>query len=228
MTEILILFPIKKAEHATVLASLRTYQAQGYGDPENRPDDISSIATCDGSVAALDDGAIDNLCERINLDSQTSAPRMIAAWTAISDDDNGHRVTVHGSELAAWQAIKNRFCKYAHEKPLFDKHIAAGTFAELKDWLQTQLSKGGIDSYSVEKHFLQIDDANSPVSDKPNDAGVSDDPNAYGVSITVDVRSSDGPEGAKAEFIKDTGISNTEALTYHVSNLKTGEQWELE
>ena len=197
MAENLILPPIKKAEHATVLASLRTYQAQGYGNPDNRPDDISSIATCDGYVAALDDGAIDNLCERINLDSQTSAPRMIAAWTAISDDDNGLRVTVHGSELAAWQTIENRFCKYAHEESLFDKHIAASTFAEHNDWLQTQLSKGGIDSYSVEKHFLQIDDTISPVSNKLHNAGVSDDPNAYGVSITVDVRSSDGPEGAK-------------------------------
>jgi hypothetical protein len=100
------------------------------------------------------------------------ADAVYVVFPALAASRNGLCVTVHGSELAAWQAIKDRFCKYAYEKPLFDKHIAAGTFAELNDWLQMQINKGGIDSYSVEKHFLHLDDANSPVSD---------DPNAYGV-----------------------------------------------
>lgn len=55
------------AEHATVLAALRFYQANGMGDPFNRSDEIHEIATNGGTVlSSLDDEGIDALCERIN------------------------------------------------------------------------------------------------------------------------------------------------------------------
>jgi hypothetical protein len=49
------------AEVATVLAALRHYQADGYGYPTNRPDDIRDIATNDNYVISLDSNAIDEL-----------------------------------------------------------------------------------------------------------------------------------------------------------------------
>lgn len=58
-------YSLDRAELATILAALRTYQAAGYGEPANRPDDIHDIAT-DGDVISLDAVAIDTLCERIN------------------------------------------------------------------------------------------------------------------------------------------------------------------
>ena len=54
------------AELGTVLAALRYYQSQGLGDPANRPQEIHDIATAGDTVISLDDGAIDELCERIN------------------------------------------------------------------------------------------------------------------------------------------------------------------
>lgn len=62
---------IEQAELATILAALRTYQAAGYGDPANRPEDIHAIAT-DDDVISLDDAAIDTLCEEINCSSNIS------------------------------------------------------------------------------------------------------------------------------------------------------------
>ena len=59
------------ADVATVLAALRHYQADGYGDPANRPDDIHDIATDDNCVISLDSNAIDELCMRINCGGLT-------------------------------------------------------------------------------------------------------------------------------------------------------------
>lgn len=57
---------IEEAEHATILAALRFYQAHGMGDPVNRPDAIDDLATNGGKVASLDEEGISDLCERIN------------------------------------------------------------------------------------------------------------------------------------------------------------------
>jgi hypothetical protein len=57
---------IDRQELATILAALRTYQAAGYGDPYNRPDDIHTIATDEDCVISLDAEGIDALCERLN------------------------------------------------------------------------------------------------------------------------------------------------------------------
>lgn len=55
-------------ELATVLAALRYYQSQGFGNPQNRPLDIHEIATSGDQVVSLDDEAIDRLCEKINVE----------------------------------------------------------------------------------------------------------------------------------------------------------------
>ena len=60
-----ILVIADRAELATILASLRTYQEAGYGDPDRRPDHIHDIAAGD-LWSSLDDAGIDDLCERIN------------------------------------------------------------------------------------------------------------------------------------------------------------------
>jgi len=52
---------------ATITAALRTYQAAGYGDPANRPDEIHDIATAGGDVISLDDDGINELCEMLTF-----------------------------------------------------------------------------------------------------------------------------------------------------------------
>lgn len=60
-------YTLSDTEHATVLAALRYYQANGQGDPANQSDFIHNIATSCGQVEPLDAEAIDDLCERINV-----------------------------------------------------------------------------------------------------------------------------------------------------------------
>ena len=57
---------VTDAEHATILAALRFYQAHGQGDPMNRSTDTHGIATNCGTVISLNATAIDALCENIN------------------------------------------------------------------------------------------------------------------------------------------------------------------
>jgi hypothetical protein len=57
------MYPLNDREHATVLAALRLYQAEGmptHGEP------ASDIATNGGNVKPLDANDIDALCERLN------------------------------------------------------------------------------------------------------------------------------------------------------------------
>jgi len=56
---------VDRAELATILAALRTYQEAGYGTPVLRPARIHDIASGD-DWNSLDDAGIDDLCERIN------------------------------------------------------------------------------------------------------------------------------------------------------------------
>lgn len=66
---------VTDAEHATVLAALRTYQESGYGDPFRRPERIHDIATNLGEVvASLDDKGIENLIDRLNYDTLEMCP----------------------------------------------------------------------------------------------------------------------------------------------------------
>jgi len=68
-------------EFCTILAALRYYQAQGLGDPDNRPLNIHEIATdCGELLSSLDDEGIDELAERINCEDACSDP-----W--VEDDD---------------------------------------------------------------------------------------------------------------------------------------------
>lgn len=56
------------AQLATMLAALRYYQQQGMCDEDNRPPEIEDIATDGGSVAALDEDEVDDLCQQLNGD----------------------------------------------------------------------------------------------------------------------------------------------------------------
>jgi hypothetical protein len=47
------------------------------------------------------------------------------------------------------------------------------------------------------------------------------------VTTTADVEA-DNPDGAVEQFVKKLEIRNSEGLTFHVSNLKTGEHTEIE
>ncbi len=58
---------VDRAELATILAALRHYQHEGFGDPNQRPGHLHDIATNGGTLASsLDDEDIDGLCQRLN------------------------------------------------------------------------------------------------------------------------------------------------------------------
>lgn len=52
---------------ATIIAALRTYQREGYGNPDRRPDDIHDLATKGGDQISMDDDGIDDLCQMLNF-----------------------------------------------------------------------------------------------------------------------------------------------------------------
>ena len=58
---------VNDAELHTIIAALRYYQLHGQGDPANRSDWIHDLATNGEEVISLNDVAIDELCQRINL-----------------------------------------------------------------------------------------------------------------------------------------------------------------
>ncbi|MBE7540614.1 MAG: hypothetical protein HS122_19670 [Opitutaceae bacterium] len=64
-------------QHATLLAALRFYQAQGMGEPTNRTDAIHDIATNGDEVVSLDASGIDKLCER--LQASSARPEVLAS-----------------------------------------------------------------------------------------------------------------------------------------------------
>ena len=61
-------------ELATILAALRLYQRSGMAEPANQPLWLHEIAS-DGGAISLDDGAIDILCTRINVEGRKHEPR---------------------------------------------------------------------------------------------------------------------------------------------------------
>jgi len=60
---------IDAEQHATILASLRLYQALRMGSDCDRSDAIAKIATNAGQLIALDDAGIDLLVEKLQLDA---------------------------------------------------------------------------------------------------------------------------------------------------------------
>lgn len=54
------------SELATILAALRYYQAEGMAEHQNRSMELNDVATNFGKVSALDDTAIDELCQKLN------------------------------------------------------------------------------------------------------------------------------------------------------------------
>lgn len=53
-----------------ILAALRFYQERGQDGPANRTDAIHDIATNGGEMVSLDAAGIDELCERLNTESE--------------------------------------------------------------------------------------------------------------------------------------------------------------
>jgi hypothetical protein len=65
-----IIMRVSRQEFHTILAALRFYQEHDQGEPANRMDAIHDIATGGGDVISLDDSGINELCERLNIESQ--------------------------------------------------------------------------------------------------------------------------------------------------------------
>lgn len=89
-----------KSEFNAILAALRTHQAMREGAPE----EIADIETDGGSQPALDDDAIDALCERLNCGGllnalPANAPAKV--YTLVIDTDNGTSTHVFGGYRAA-------------------------------------------------------------------------------------------------------------------------------
>lgn len=65
---------LNNQDRNTILAALRFYQENGQGDPDNRSDEIHGIATGGGEDVSMDGAGIDDLCERLNVDSPIASP----------------------------------------------------------------------------------------------------------------------------------------------------------
>jgi hypothetical protein len=82
---------ISNTEMATILAALRWYQSEGFGDPSRRPLAIHEIATDgwgDTIASSLDNRAVGELCERLNTDTEEGAtpvenPDIVTVWNAL-------------------------------------------------------------------------------------------------------------------------------------------------
>lgn len=72
---------VSRQQAATLLAAIRYYQSQGFGDPDRRPPDVHEIATDGGQCISLDDDGLDHLAEVIRTSPhatliRTPAPKM--------------------------------------------------------------------------------------------------------------------------------------------------------
>ena len=61
---------VSDREFHTMLAALRFYREHGQADPRNRSAWIDDIATNGGTVTALDEHALDELCLRLNAPAE--------------------------------------------------------------------------------------------------------------------------------------------------------------
>ncbi len=146
----------------------------------------------------------------------------ITVWSVAIDSDNPLSSSVRTSEACAWSEVVTHFVSKTEETKKAFELIEAGDFDGLREFVSSIIEKYHlIDSYTVDKHELTIE------VPWPSDEGVSDDEHDYGVTVPADVKA-DSPDGAVKEFVKSLQIGNTEGLTYHVSNLKTGEYVEID
>jgi hypothetical protein len=148
----------------------------------------------------------------------------VTIWSAAIDNDCGLYSGAHTSEADAWIEVVSSFAETDEERAMANEFIAAGNFGGLRDYVGSLIEKyNSIDSYTIEKQELIID------LPEQTDKGVSEDENVYGVTITADV-TADIPGEAPRAFIEDLGICRETALAliFHVSNLKSGEKWELD
>lgn len=110
-------YALSHAELCTVLAALRFYQGEGMGEPAKRSGEIHEIATDSGVVlSSLDGEAIDELCERLNLQQSSQEPvaALVRAaancsrWITdyVTDDTGGREVELREltAALAAFPA----------------------------------------------------------------------------------------------------------------------------
>ena len=147
----------------------------------------------------------------------------ITIWNTAIDSDNGLSSGAHTSEADAWGKVILSFTETDEELVKADEFIAAGNFDGLRDYLSSLIEKyESTDSYAIKKQELPTD---LPAH---SDERVSENENQYGVTVTADV-TAETPGEAPRGFIKDLGITREAALglSFHVSNLKSGEKWEL-
>lgn len=103
------LYSLEPDELNTVIAALRFYQKNGQCDPETRDPAIDDIVTNLGTDVSLDEGAIDDLCERLNS-GEDLAPPAFAAGEVVhltlpggvtGDDQDGAEHTLCADDLAS-------------------------------------------------------------------------------------------------------------------------------
>lgn len=104
------------SELSTILAALRYYQAQGLGEPCNRPEDIHELATCGDECISLDAAGIDSLCEALNCGGYLSpevAKAYVAALKAITEVEIGAGPEADSEALNTVLGIAGKALGYA-------------------------------------------------------------------------------------------------------------------
>jgi hypothetical protein len=157
----------------------------------------------------------------------------IKVWSTCIDRDAPLSSQVFTSENEAWssviafylqpvsgddEAYFNEESEKAHA--LLDAGDIEGLRALISEIRQeTRLQ----DDYTVDDHEIEVD------LPWPSDecVSISDDQRDWNVSVSADVIA-DSATDATQEFVKELQIGNTDGLTYHVSNLKTGEYVEID
>lgn len=108
---------------ATILAALRLYQKNGYGDPALAPfcdDEILTIATDDDALIPLDSTAINELCESLNFASQQTP---LAFFKVRPSDD--------ALSFIAWGALVPLTTEDPHSDPAEPVHYCFGATPEI-------------------------------------------------------------------------------------------------
>jgi hypothetical protein len=147
-------------------------------------------------------------------------------WVAVIDGIDGLEPTVHTSMADAYAAAAKYYTETDEEKAKANAFIKSGDFRGLSKYLNELRDAG-----KPGDHFCVRGQETTVEVPDPTDEGVSEDEDQYGVTVTLPVKAW-YPGEVPETFIKCLGISrdtaHTYGLTFHVSNLFSGDKWELD
>jgi hypothetical protein len=145
----------------------------------------------------------------------------VKVWATVIDGDFNLEPTVYTSKPDAYASFVEHYATNEEQRSKAKALIDSGDFDGLCKYLNQLRESNSVDDFGVNEQEITVE-----VPD-PSDEGVSEDERDHGVTVTADVKA-DSPEEAAIKFVKYLQIGNPDALTFHVSNLKTGAYTEID